>query len=62
MKRVLFLSNGHGEDLSASLLAKKLVDIGYKVDGLPIVGKGKKNPTSRYKNLSSYSALLINKI
>ena len=41
MKRVLFLSNGHGEDLSASLLARKLVDIGYKVDGLPIVGQEK---------------------
>ena len=41
MKRVLFLSNGHGEDLSASLIARKLVDIGYEVDGLPIVGKGK---------------------
>ena len=41
MKRVLFLSNGHGEDLSASLIARKLVDIGYEVDGLPIVGEGK---------------------
>ena len=40
MKKILFLSNGHGEDLSASLLAKRLVSIGYKVDGLPIVGKG----------------------
>ena len=40
MKKILCLSNGHGEDLSGSLLAKRLVKIGYKVDALPIVGQG----------------------
>ena len=41
MKRILVLSNGHGEDLSGSFLAKKLICNGYEVDALPIVGKGK---------------------
>jgi uncharacterized protein (TIGR03492 family) len=34
------LSNGHGEDLSGSLLAKQFVKSGYSVHALPIVGKG----------------------
>ena len=34
------MSNGHGEDLSGSLIAKQLVNSGYFVDALPIVGKG----------------------
>tara|TARA_Y100001978_G_C23698507_1_gene439205 strand:- start:2337 stop:3536 length:1200 start_codon:yes stop_codon:yes gene_type:complete len=41
LSKVLFLSNGHGEDLSGSLLAKKLVNLGHKVYALPIVGNGK---------------------
>ena len=40
MSRILLLSNGHGEDLSGSLIAKQLVKSGYSVDALPIVGKG----------------------
>ena len=40
MSRILFLSNGHGEDLSGSLIAKQLINSGYSVDALPIVGKG----------------------
>ncbi|MBO8203685.1 lipid-A-disaccharide synthase-related protein [Prochlorococcus marinus] len=40
MSRILFLSNGHGEDLSGSLIAKQFVKSGYSVDALPIVGKG----------------------
>ena len=40
MSRILLLSNGHGEDLSGSLIAKELVNSGYSVDALPIVGKG----------------------
>ena len=40
MPKILLLSNGHGEDLSGSLIAKKLVESGYSVDALPIVGKG----------------------
>ncbi|WP_288262162.1 lipid-A-disaccharide synthase-related protein [uncultured Prochlorococcus sp.] len=40
MSRILLLSNGHGEDLSGSLIAKQLLKSGYSVDALPIVGKG----------------------
>ena len=40
MPRILLLSNGHGEDLSGSLIAKELVKSGHYVDALPIVGKG----------------------
>ena len=40
MSRILLLSNGHGEDLSGSLLAKELVKRGHFVEALPIVGKG----------------------
>ena len=40
MPRFLVLSNGHGEDLSGSILARRLILIGHKVDALPIVGLG----------------------
>ena len=40
MFKILILSNGHGEDLSGSLIAKQLVKSGYSVHALPIVGKG----------------------
>ena len=40
MPRILLLSNGHGEDLSGSLIAKQLVNSGFSVEALPIVGKG----------------------
>ena len=40
MSRILLLSNGHGEDLSGSLLAKYFVKNGDRVDALPIVGNG----------------------
>ena len=40
MSKILILSNGHGEDLSGSLIAKQLVKSGYHVDALPIVGRG----------------------
>jgi len=39
--KILILSNGHGEDLSGSLIAKQFVKNGYVVHALPIVGKGK---------------------
>ena len=41
MSRILILSNGHGEDLSGSLLARSLEIRGHVVDALPIVGRGK---------------------
>ena len=40
MGRLLLLSNGHGEDLSGSLLAKALANQGHKVEALPLVGRG----------------------
>ena len=40
MSKILILSNGHGEDLSGSLIAKQFLKNGYSVDALPIVGKG----------------------
>ena len=40
MSKILILSNGHGEDLSGSLIAKQFEKSGYSVYALPIVGKG----------------------
>ena len=40
MGRLLLLSNGHGEDLSGSLLAKALAHRGHWVDALPLVERG----------------------
>ena len=40
MFKILILSNGHGEDLSGSLIAQQFLKSGYSVHALPIVGKG----------------------
>jgi len=40
LSKILILSNGHGEDLSGSLIAKEFLKSGYIVNALPIVGKG----------------------
>ena len=40
MSKILLLSNGHGEDLSGSLLAQQLINRGNSVDALPLVGQG----------------------
>ena len=40
MSRFLVISNGHGEDLSGCLLAKRLISLGNQVEALPIVGHG----------------------
>ena len=40
MAKVLFLSNGHGEDLSGSLMANAFKKLGHDVEALPLVGKG----------------------
>ena len=40
MPKILILSNGHGEDLSGSLIARQFVKSGYSVNALPIVGNG----------------------
>ncbi len=39
-KRVLLLSNGHGEDLSGGLIAQQLQSLGVEVAALPLVGHG----------------------
>ncbi len=41
MTRILLISNGHGEDLSGSLIGDSLIRQNHKVDALPIVGLGK---------------------
>ncbi|MBE9223141.1 hypothetical protein IQ215_10585 [Cyanobacterium stanieri LEGE 03274] len=43
MKKVLFISNGHGEDLNGSLIAEALkkIDPNLIIDTFPIVGQGK---------------------
>lgn len=40
MARLLLLSNGHGEDLSGSLLGRRLQDLGHEVTALPLAGLG----------------------
>lgn len=40
MKRVLLISNGHGEDLSGALLGKALRRQGVEVEAMPLVGQG----------------------
>ena len=40
MSRILVLSNGHGEDLSGCILARRLILNGNQVEALPIVGSG----------------------
>jgi len=47
LSRILIISNGHGEDLSGSLLGKSLISLGHKIDAFPLVGIGK-----AYKNES----------
>ena len=40
MKRVLLISNGHGEDLSGALLGKTLRRRAVEVEAVPLVGQG----------------------
>ena len=40
MSRILLISNGHGEDLSASLLGRELLNRQQWVEALPLVGAG----------------------
>jgi uncharacterized protein (TIGR03492 family) len=40
VKRVLLISNGHGEDLSGALLGQALRRRGVEVEALPLVGRG----------------------
>ena len=49
MFKILILSNGHGEDLSGSLIAKQFVKSGYSVHALPIVGIGNQYEKEKIK-------------
>ena len=40
MSKILFLSNGHGEDLSGALIGNAFKKLGHEVHALPLVGKG----------------------
>jgi len=40
MKRVVVISNGHGEDIVSAALAKELRALGYGVQAVPLVGQG----------------------
>ena len=39
-RRILLLSNGHGEDLSGALIGTALQQQGCSVEALPLVGHG----------------------
>ena len=40
-RRILLLSNGHGEDLSGALIARQLQQLGCEPEALPLVGHGR---------------------
>ncbi len=40
MKKILLLSNGHGEDLSGSIIGNEIRSFGHQVDAIPLVGTG----------------------
>ena len=40
MKKILFITNGHGEDIVAAEIIKNLRKPGSQIDVLPVVGKG----------------------
>jgi hypothetical protein len=40
MKRILFITNGHGEDIVAAQIIKELNSKNMSIDVLPVVGKG----------------------
>lgn len=47
MKRILFITNGHGEDIIAAQIIKELDGKNISIDVMPVVGKG-----DQYKGLS----------
>ena len=49
MANLLIISNGHGEDLSGSLLAIELKKYGHIVEAFPLVGKGNEYQRSLIK-------------
>jgi hypothetical protein len=40
MKKILFISNGHGEDIVAAQIIKELHEKDLEIDVMPVVGKG----------------------
>ena len=53
MGRILLLSNGHGEDLSGSLLGGALRTLGHEVTALPLAGLGRAYSQSKIHLLGS---------
>jgi uncharacterized protein (TIGR03492 family) len=53
MGRILLLSNGHGEDLSGSLLGSALRTLGHEVTALPLAGLGRPYSQSKIHLLGS---------
>ncbi len=50
MKKILVISNGHGEDFSGSLLGQEFKKQGYYVDAFSMVGKGNEYKRKNIKN------------
>ena len=53
MGRILLLSNGHGEDLSGSLLGSALRTLGHEVTALPLAGLGRPYSQAKIQLLGS---------
>lgn len=60
MKKILFISNGHGEDLNGSLIAQSLRSICHKlitIDSFPIVGVGNAYQNKNIKIVSPLQSM-----
>ncbi len=40
MRTILVVSNGHGEDIIGAVLAQELLNLGYRIQAVPLVGRG----------------------
>ena len=62
MFRILILSNGHGEDLSGSLIAKQFVKSGCSIHALPIVGMGNHYEKEKIKIIGKTKDLALEEL
>jgi len=60
--KILILSNGHGEDLSGSLIARQFIKSGYSVHALPIVGKGNHYEKEKIKIMGKLKNLVMEEL
>jgi uncharacterized protein (TIGR03492 family) len=58
-KQILFISNGHGEDLNGSLIAQSLRSLSddFVIDSFPIVGEGKSYQNKNIKIVAPIQAM-----